>query len=232
MRPLAAVDSILPASRALVSLLHLKRHLSNDAKFRQACHRAYWACYIIEKELRPYSAACTSGFEPLSEIVHLPLSDQDEPGMVWFLSEIALRRIFVNVGGSECRSDVHTSYEPLVTEEIGAQMFRWYDHLPHSIKFGQGHAPILDPQKAFLRAQFYSVLFVSRWTSVIQLFTPSSTPHQNDPSLLERASQALEYGVLYIHAVESSVNERHVLLFANFIGSAIPPKKNYFETGS
>lgn len=214
MRPLAAVDSILPASRSLVSLLHLKRHLSQDVGFRHACHRAYWACYIIEKELKPYSAACTPGFEALSETTVLPLSSHEEPGMLWFLSEIALRRIFVNVGGSE----IHTSYEPLVTEEIVGQVWRWCEGLPHGIRFGQGHGPILDPQKAFLRAQFYSVLFVSKWSSVVALLTPGAANRHDEDDLLESASQALEYGSLYIHAIQSSVNERHVLLFANFIG--------------
>lgn len=216
MRPLLASDSISPASRSLVLLLHLKRHLGNDPVLSAACHRAYWACYIIEKELKPYSSACTPGIEHLNEAteIPLPLATHDEPGMLWFLSEIALRRIFSRVTGSE----LHTTYEPKVTTELHRQLVQWYETLPPGIKFNLDAQPTSDQQKAFLRSQYYAVLFVTCWSSVVRLFTESPRAVAEHNMLVEDSALCFEYGVMYIHTVESSCLERHVLLFANLLG--------------
>lgn len=216
MRPLLASDSISPASRSLVLLLHLKRHLSNDPALSAACHRAYWACYIIEKELKPYSSSCTPGIEHLNESteIPLPLATHDEPGMLWFLSEIALRRIFSRVTGAELR----TAYEPKVTGELHRQLVQWYETLPPGIKFNLDSQPTSDQQKAFLRAQYYAVLFVSCWSSVVRLFTRAPRDVAEHNLLVEDSALCFEYGVMYLHMVESSCLERHVLLFANLLG--------------
>ena len=214
MRPLAAIDSILPACRSMVSLIHLKRHIHQDANFRNSCHRAYWVCYIIEKELLGYSCSHTTGFLELSDIVPLPVSRLDEPGMLWLLSEIALRRIFINVSGNESEP----IYQPLVVSELHCQLARWYDGLPPAIKFPMGTTPIVDPQKAFLRAQYYAVQLVQYWSFMVRLLTGPAESEELRRQLMEGAAKALEYAVLYIGAMESSIRDRHVMLFANHVG--------------
>lgn len=214
MRPLAATSSLLPASRSMVDLLHLKRAFNSDHYFRASCHRAYWTCYIIEKELLPYSGGCTLGLTELHELVPLPLSSHDEPGMLWLLSECALRRIFANVSGTESAPE----YQPVVMNELNTQVRKWYDALHPGIKFSMGSRAILDPQMAFLRAQYYSVQFVSYWASVVRLLTAPPENEEQYKELFERSTQALEVGVLYVDAIESTILDRHVMLFANLVG--------------
>jgi hypothetical protein len=97
LRPLQAWIAISEASRDVLNLLHLKRRMSEEVHFREACHRAYWACYLIEYELKGHMCYSTPAIHLLHESIPLPLSDHEEPGIYWMLSEIALRRIFANV---------------------------------------------------------------------------------------------------------------------------------------
>ncbi|KAF2094706.1 hypothetical protein NA57DRAFT_79876 [Rhizodiscina lignyota] len=218
MRPLAAANSIMSASRLMVSLLHLKRHLHNDPYFKAACHRAYWTCFILEKELLPYSGGCTAGFVELHEIISLPRPGHDEPGMLWMLSAIALRRIFANISGTESDPD----WQPIIMNELNAQLAKWYDALPPAIRFTLGSsAPVLDPQKAFLRAQYYSVCFVSYWSPVVRFFSAPPENEEQSKYLIESSTKCLQLAMMYINAMESSILDRHVLLFANLIGYSL-----------
>jgi hypothetical protein len=112
---------------------------------------------MVEHELHPCVHIGTQPLEQFQE--HLPLDfiNHDEPGLFWFLSEIALRRIFVN-SLCEVGQGGKTTYAPRVSEELVTQLEQWHAHLHPSVKFSLGTEPLLDSQKAFLRAQYYATL--------------------------------------------------------------------------
>ena len=146
----------------MVRLLALPQRLESDVAFGESCHRCYWICYIVEHELRNCVHYGTELLDPLQERLSLPLSDRQEPAFFFFLSEIALRRIYVNggpIGLSGAGRAGRVVYAPMVADELTTQLEQWHKHLHHSVKFDLGAEPLLDQQKAFLRGQFYAALF-------------------------------------------------------------------------
>jgi hypothetical protein len=217
LRPLQAYDAVRNASGLAISLLHLKKRRYADVRFKEALIRAYWACFIIEHELKGHMTCTTNSLHMLHETVPLPLGDHEQAGLYWFLGEISLRRIFTDVqDGVGFLS--YTTYAPLIAQELLTQLDEWYKRLPSRIKFPMGTEPILDLPKAFLRCQYYSILFVIHWAAVVQLLTKEPPHAQERNHLLSLAAKAIEYGVIYLTASESLMMERHVMLFADFVG--------------
>jgi hypothetical protein len=114
-----------------------------------------------------------------------------------------------------------TTYAPVVASELRQQLSQWYSGLPSAIKFPLGSDPILDPRKAFLRAQYYSALCIVHWSFIVRLLTEVPQDPTERDQMVEEGRKCLSYAVLYAHAIESSMLHRHVMLFANMVGYVI-----------
>jgi hypothetical protein len=171
---------------------------------------------MIEHELRGCVHAGTQTLEPFHQYVPFHLLNNAEPTLFWFLSEIALRRIFVN-GLCSVGHGGRTIYAPRVSEELTAQLEQWYAHLHPSVKFPLGTEPLLDVQKAFLRAQFYAALVQVHWPYVVQFLT-NPPKDLNDPeavSMLKSAEETIRYAVLHLNTVEGLLQDRFLLVFTS-----------------
>lgn len=230
LRPVQAFENIRGVSAKVIMLLQLRSRLGADPAYREMCHRAFWACYLIEHELQGYIPFAALLLQTLHDEVPLPTSDYDEPGIYWFLSEIAIRRIFTRprhgIGWN-----MHILYEPVIADEIASQMAQWQAHLPHPVKWpledSVNMRTLLDPQKVFLRAQYYAITSVLFWQYVVRLLTEPvpSWKNRNDASeereytrIRDAAARSLRYAVIHVYAVESLFQTRHVMLLANFNG--------------
>jgi hypothetical protein len=167
--------------------------------------------------------------------VELPSSENDEPGFFYFLSEIALRQLLANVldnmgflskttfVGSVFYSILtliagYTRYAPVVAFELCSQLSEWYSNLPSSLRFPLGSTPILDPQKAFLRAQYYSILCITKWPFIMRFVAQMPDFRGEQEMLISQGRECLESAILYIHTIETIMHSRHMLVFPNFIG--------------
>lgn len=230
LRPIQAFETIRRASQKIIMLLQLRSRLAADPAYREMCHRAFWACYLIEHELQGYVPFSALLLQVLHDEVPLPTSDYDEPGIYWFLSEIAIRRIFTRprhgIGWN-----MHILYEPVIADEIASQMSQWQANLPHPVKWPLEDSvhmrSLLDPQKVFLRAQYYAVTSVLFWQYVVRLLTGPNPTRKNPPDasterehtrIRDAAAKSLRYAVIHVYAVESLFQSRHVMLMANFNG--------------
>jgi hypothetical protein len=217
LRPVQAFQTIHAVSTIVIGLLQMRNRLAVDHSFRESCHRVYWACYILEHELKAYVSHSAHTIASLHEKVPLPLSDHDEPGIFWFLSAIALRRIFTHIfGGSEWT--YATVYAPIVSKELTAQLTEWYAHLPPSVRFPLGPGLMLDGHKSFLKTQYYSALCVVNWPAVVRASIHEPETEEELTSVLEEAGRIQEFAVAYIEGIGGLLQERHPLLFANLTG--------------
>ncbi|KJR86098.1 uncharacterized protein SPSK_02284 [Sporothrix schenckii 1099-18] len=147
IRPIQAFELIRRASEKVILLLQRPRRSSHpvagmldtlpdttaDPSYQALC-RSYWACYLIEHELQAYVSYSANLLRDFEDVVPLPMSDYEEPGIYWFLSEIALRRIFARQRGGRGWNG-HTLFEPVVAGEIALQMAQWHSNLPAPVKF-------------------------------------------------------------------------------------------------
>ena len=222
MRPLQAFDSIHEAALAVLGLVQCKSRLEENSQFAQLVYRAYWACYLIEHELQSYVSFSSCLLQQHHDHIPLPLSDHDEPGIYWFLSAIAFRRIVANPrDGLGWNS--YTLYAPVVAEEISSQMSQWYSHLPSQIKFPLGVAPLLDPHKVFLRGQYYSIKAGLNWSYVVRLLTHKVKDEAEHAKCLKAVAKSMEYATIAVSAVEPVMQERHLMLIGNLTGYVISP---------
>lgn len=218
LRHLQAFDSIHIAALATLNLLEFEARLKADDKFRQHVYRAYWACYLTEHELQARVSYSSCLLQLENELVPLPSFDHDEPGSYWFLSEIAFRKIFSNSreGYGWNSFSIH---KYAVIQEIDLQLQQWYDYLPAKVKFPVELTHLIDPQKVFLRAQYYAIVGVLHWSAVVWLLTsPPPTDAKEAAVLVDAAARCLEYLITHVHAVESLLQERHLMLHANITG--------------
>ncbi|KAL1894847.1 hypothetical protein Sste5346_005534 [Sporothrix stenoceras] len=252
IRPIQAFEAIRRASEKVILLLQRPHRNSTnvvvgmpdtlqdstaDPGYQALC-RAFWACYLIEHELQAYVSYSANLLRDFEDVVPLPMSDYEEPGIYWFLSEIALRRIFARQRGGRGWNE-HTLFEPVVVGEIALQMAQWHSNLPTSVKFDLEEAaspdmsgrslavdtdvrPLLDPIKVFLRAQYYAIHAALQWQYVVQLL---SLPHVHgqqyspaDQRTVDAAALSLRYSVVHVFAVESLLQGRHLLLVPNLVG--------------
>jgi hypothetical protein len=218
LRTLQAFDCIHIASLAILNLLEFESRLKADEKFRQHVYRAYWACYLTEHELQAVISYSSCLLQLENELVPLPSFDHDEPGSYWFLSEIAFRKIFANSreGFGWNSFSIH---QYAVIQEIDSQLGQWYDFLPVKVKFPMELTHLIDMQKVFLRGQYYAIVGVLHWPAIVHLLTlPSPSDPRESAALNEAASRCLEYCIKHVHAVESLITFRHLLLHANITG--------------
>lgn len=217
LRPMQAHASLSIASDEILTLLQLRRTLDASPSLRESCHRAYWAAYLLELEMRSYSVTRNDSLLAQQAFVTLPVSDHDEPGMFWFLSEIALRRLFQNVDDG-LGFTIYTTYAPLVASELTSQLKQWHDTLPEKIKFSIGNEPVMNPQTSFLRAQYHSAACIINWPSVVRYLTLPTQDQELEQILLESARRSINSAISYVYAAEALLQERHVLLFAKHTG--------------
>jgi hypothetical protein len=219
LRTFQAFDCIHIASLATLNLLEFEKRLDRDEKFRQHVYRAYWACYLTEHELQAVISYSSCLLQLENEFVPLPSFDNnDEPGSYWFLSEIAFRKIFANSreGFGWNSFSIH---QYAVIQEIDSQLAHWYDLLPNKVKFPKGLTNLVDMPKVFLRGQYYAIVGVLHWPAIVHLLTlPLPSDPREAAALHELASRCLEYLIDHVHAVESLLTFRHLLLHANITG--------------
>lgn len=232
LRPLLAFNAASSAMNDILCLLHF-RNDGHDEYFQEAIHRAYWTCFIILQELKLNVSFSTASLHYFRTVVPLPVSDHDEPGMFFFLSEVALRRICNSVQDSVF--DINITYPPAVPDELITQLAQWYAGLPAAVSFPLDASVILDGHRAFLRAQYYSVLCVLHWSAVVRFLIQEPEDPRERERLLQSGARALEYAMLYISSSETLLLDRHVLLLANLNGYApslliwlCPPLCSYY----
>jgi hypothetical protein len=220
LRPVQAFSAVHQASLAVLSLLQLKSQIEKDIRFRQQLYRAYWACYFTEHELQSVVSYSSCLLQLKHEFVPLPLFDHDEPGSYWFLSEIAARKIFTNSreGFAWNSNSFFTVHRTAVVHEIILQLQQWYDYLPTQIKFPLNTAPLIDPHKVFLRAQYYAWIGGLYWSFVVRFLTSPPHDERERTKLLEMSFKCFDHCVMHVYAVESLFQERHLLLSANIGG--------------
>lgn len=216
IRPLQAAHAISIASRSVLTLLNLHSRLDKDAQLRESCHRAYWVCFILENELGAY---VMYGILPLSSVnkhIPLPLSSYNEPDMFWFLAEISMRRLYLYAlemlwkePGVQC--------SPTVIEILRQQITIWYDGLPANVIFPEEFTTPLDPQRAFLRGQYFGLRMIINWPAVLTLLTEAPDDEKQGAELLHLSSQAIHYAIAHVMSAESLLQERHPLVPANLL---------------
>ncbi|RDW69908.1 hypothetical protein BP5796_08305 [Coleophoma crateriformis] len=195
MRSLQAWNAISEASRDVVVLCHFRSRMESDSQFGQMVRRAYWACYIIEYELKG-PIRLSQGLRMFQETMPLPSSEHNEPGFFYFLSEIALWRLYESVFDNIGFSAGLTRYAPVVALELCSQLSEWYENLPGSLKFPRGTMPLLDPQKAFLRAQYYSIICVTKWSFIVRFVAQNPDFRGEQDILITQGRDCLESAVL------------------------------------
>ncbi|KAF2191471.1 hypothetical protein K469DRAFT_746795 [Zopfia rhizophila CBS 207.26] len=218
LRPLQASNAIFLASRSVLTLLNLRSRLSVDAQLRECCHRAYWVCFILEHELKLHVCYGNPPLPLVHEAVPLPLSHYDEPCMFWFLAEISMRRLYT-LAHESIWKEPHVTYEPKVIEVLEQQVSKWYDGLPPSVKFPKDLSLLLDPQRAFLRTQYFALRWVIHWPAVVRLVTKEPDSEKQQADLLMSSSEVIRYAITHILSSESLLQERHPLMFANILGT-------------
>ncbi|EXJ80115.1 hypothetical protein A1O1_08257 [Capronia coronata CBS 617.96] len=111
-----------------------------------------------------------------------------------------------------------TTYAPIVAAELRTQLEQWHTHLHPSVKFS-GTEPLLDPQKAFLQAQYYAAHCQINWTYVLRILTapPSDWESEESISMLNSAELAIQYAILHLRSLEALLQDRHLMLFTNQI---------------
>ncbi|OCL09143.1 hypothetical protein AOQ84DRAFT_339368 [Glonium stellatum] len=233
LRPFQASQSIAQASRSIITLLNFRSRLESDVQLQEACHRAYWVCFIIEYELFAHIAYSSPLISPkVHEIVSLPISHSNEPGMYWFLTEISLRRLYIYA--LECVwKETGTQYEPIVIEVLHQQVCTWYDGLHPSVKFPEDTLPLLDPQKAFLRSQYFSLRWIICWPSIMRILTKEPDDEKQHAELLRFSSETIHYMIQHVLSAETLVQQRHQMLFANLLGWVfffLLPRRSIYNT--
>jgi hypothetical protein len=163
----------------------------------------------------------------------LPSSESDEPGFFYFLSEIALRQLLASVLDNIGFSGVffyaarirfltfvagYTIYAPVVAFELCTQLAEWYSNLPASLRFPLSSETILDPQKAFLRAQYYSILCITKWPFIVRFAALQPDFRGEQELLISQGRECLDSAIKYIHTIETIMQFRHMLVFPNFLG--------------
>ncbi|KAF5008261.1 hypothetical protein FDECE_5459 [Fusarium decemcellulare] len=203
LQPCQAHDYILAASSRAQNLLRSGRHPPDSDAGELLC-RAYWSILLIESELIVQLDLPQSGIWAYDESISLPsastiwhlppqLGEVDtvtpqsssgtpslpgstlaDPTIVYFLSEIAMRRML-----QRCTSSVSKSaggrlrYAPVIATELELQLHEWYDCLPPLLRFPKNFDdsnPIntLSPNAQFLQAQFFACKASIYWPAVYQ----------------------------------------------------------------
>ncbi|KAL3457035.1 hypothetical protein BJX64DRAFT_293545 [Aspergillus heterothallicus] len=248
-RQFQACQSIARASSAMPVLFKLKRRIAADAQFHQLAVRAFWACYVLEYELTGKLSPHLHSLSDLLDTMHLPHSEYEDLGGYFFSSAIALRKLIERVMDlvRYSGSGTGTLFAPIIAHELHKQLSSWYSALPPMLRFPLDTlSPVLDGHghKAFLRAQYFSILAVTNWTFVLRLLdcsepigTKTTTMMVSagtsafememgsacageglQGALAEQARQCVQSAVAYIYTLESLMSGRHLMLVVHLKG--------------
>ena len=190
---------------------------------------------IATSELRGQIGFHDRELHQIHGTMDLPSSETEEPGFFYFLSEIALRQLLANVLDNIGFSAGQTRYAPVLSFELCSQLSQWYANLPPALSFSLdlSSAPsiTLDPQKAFLKAQYYSMLCITKWPFIVR-FVAQHPDFRGEQELLVREGRdCLESAMRYIDTIEGLLNFRHMLVFPNFIGYVLPLTRSVAYAG-
>lgn len=184
-----------------------------------------------------------SSLSDLLETMQLPSSEYEDLGSYFFSSAIALRKLIGRVmdlvpysgrfSSSRTVDDAPgetditlcytgagtgTVFAPVIALELHKQLATWYQHLAPMLKFPIESSVILDPHKAFLRAQYFSILAVTKWTFVLRMLEIDQIDHNNQETLISQGRQCLESAIGYISTLEVLMFTRHLLLVVHLKG--------------
>lgn len=233
IRPVQAYDALRDASDKVLIMLSMRQCLDADPTFREFIHRAYWACYLWEYELQHYVSHSSRVISKFHEDVPLPMSSYDEPGIYWFVAEIALRRIVARPLNGIYWNLSSTQYEPAIGVELSSQVESWFENLPRTVAFPLNSLEVgstitmrmlLDPRTVFLRAQYYALQAAILWPNVVKLLWLSSNNGAQAVTLDERARlveatiKCIHFAVLHAYAVEPLLQSRHLFVTADITG--------------
>ncbi len=114
----------------------------------------------------------------------------------------------------------YTRYAPVITFELRAQLSQWYSNLPPSLRFPLGRTPILDPQKAFPRAQYYSIIVITCWPFIVRFVAQHPDFRGEEELLVSHGKECLESCTLFIDTLESIMHCRNLMVYPNILGFA------------
>ena len=163
------------------------------------------------------------------KVVPLPISHYNEPGMYWFLAEISMRRLYIYALRSVWKEsgivyepgtvyELGIVYEPMLIEVQQQQVCEWYESLHPHVKFPEHTLPLLEPQKAFLRSQYFGLRWFICWPAVVYLLTKEPDDEKQHADLLRFSTEAIHYLIQHILSAETLVQQRHQMLFATLVG--------------
>jgi hypothetical protein len=202
LQPCQAHDYILAASSRVQNMLRSQQYPPNSDS-GELLGRAYWTILLIESELLiqldlpqsgiwafndsvPLPSASmvwhfpthrtetdTATLRSSSSFSSIPSSAPAEPTLVYFLAEIAMRRML-----QRCTTSVSKSaggglrYAPVIATELELHLHEWYDYLPPLLRFPKNlddrdHG-VLHPNAQFLQAQFFACKASIYWPAVYQ----------------------------------------------------------------
>jgi hypothetical protein len=114
-------------------------------------------------------------------------------------------------------------FAPIVALELHKQLSEWYQHLQPLLKFPIESQMVLDPRKAFLRAQYFSILTVTNWTFILHILDTEQGDTLWPETLIEQGRQGLQSAISYILSLESLMFHRHLTLAVNLKGYVMTP---------
>ena len=113
------------------------------------------------------------------------------------------------------------THRPVVAAVHQQQLKDWYNNLAPGLQFPLGPDPVLDPHKAFLKAQYYCILVIANWSFVVRLITNEPMDAERRKYITKHGRECMEAIVMYVHTVERMMMFRQMMLFANFYGYVV-----------
>ncbi|CAK7205390.1 hypothetical protein SEUCBS139899_008161 [Sporothrix eucalyptigena] len=272
LRPILAFEVLSSAGLRLLMLLQLRSSASSstarqapspastssatttgspmdgrdDPTYDERLHRAYWTCYLLEHELQAYVSFSARLLQERRDFVPLPLSNYEEPGMYWFLSEIALRGICssmqddpgyfpkkpggrgsTGVGTGGVAWNEHMLDAPMLVEEVTLQLLEWHANLAAPVSFPLDDPAYLSPASSGIVPVLRPLLDPHKVFLRAQFYAVQATLRwpfvvqllmDQTAASVDGAAASLHYAVLHVYAVEPLMQDRHLMLFANIAG--------------
>lgn len=141
-KPIQAYEYLTSASYKTQNLY--KRNQGRNVVNTELYRRAFYALYILERELLVQLQLAESGISALEENVSLPSGtfengNSDDGTILFFLAEIAMQKIMERSDRNLATSVLHhhseVRFASLVAKEMEFQIVEWRSHLPLSIAF-------------------------------------------------------------------------------------------------
>ncbi|CAK7237598.1 hypothetical protein SEUCBS140593_010029 [Sporothrix eucalyptigena] len=235
-----------PASTSSATTTDSPMDGRDDPTYDERLHRAYWTCYLLEHELQAYVSFSARLLQERRDFVPLPLSNYEEPGMYWFLSEIALRGICssmqddpgyfpkkpggrgsTGVGTGGVAWNEHMLDAPMLVEEVTLQLLEWHANLAAPVSFPLDDPAYLSPASSGIVPVLRPLLDPHKVFLRAQFYAVQATLRwpfvvqllmDQTAASVDGAAASLHYAVLHVYAVEPLMQDRHLMLFANIAG--------------